>query len=699
MPAIAGDSVPWETAIDRSKKRTGGDSVLEDPQQTNVTVLILQQASLFSNWWAAAEQKCSIGLAGRCVFGFAEAGEPGPPKMADFGADVVLPLVKEIYRTVLKTLGPHAPLPSQAALLSWNSGASAQDAVYRYRRRCHNMTKTLPVDETFASCLNKSGYWLSVVAFWNAVLAQIWPGIVGKEDAASVHPEICDDAVRLAMDFFTFRFLYGAGILSADLRRKTWQKSDKTHRMPPNARWSIPPALLLKASCGMCITPKTAARAGPMFSHLAENMEEKGAEIAGKVYLEALHYLVERGFGEMRACNGSKWPMFLKRRYSSLPESCKAQLAEIHVHPVSFGLHLPQEAEEADEAQACDPKCSQSEELARQHTDAAPMDVLSSEESGAPETTAEGASKPHQASQLQHDVSVERSKGAPQNGSLAQQQAVGSLQEKEPSTTEGGNAEEPERTSGQQQDYKIIFEGQPSRYLENFSALRDEVTAILGSQRDMGIYTFTDKGCKGTTRRLSACCKPAACEGCEVSVWAFLTVKGPEVELIVRSRGKHGKLASPAGGRLWTVAEECVLNQIPAEKLTTKFVREALGKAALSVRCTNTQLHDYLARERKKCAGVVAPVRKLTVGELKSSMGCFMVAEVEEWRRLPLHRLIVWPGAVADAERVCVVFTCPGMLAESRSSRKQGGEIGSRWQAKGRVKRLHHLDAIISSSE
>ena len=56
-----------------------------------------------------------------------------------------------------------------------------------------------------------------------------------------------------------------------------------------------------------------------MFSHLAENTDEKEEEVAGKVYLEALRYLVERGFGEMHACDGSKWPMFLKRRYSSLP--------------------------------------------------------------------------------------------------------------------------------------------------------------------------------------------------------------------------------------------------------------------------------------------------------------------------------------------------------------------------------------------
>ena len=184
------------------------------------------------------------------------------------------------------------------------------------------MTKTLPVDETFASCLNR------VLAEGSGVLERSAGTNLardrGQKGCLCLQPDICDDPARLAVDFFTFRFLYGAGILSADLRRKTWQKSDTTHRMPANARWSIPPALLLKASCGMRITRKTAARVGPMFSDLAENAEEKDAVVAGKVYLEALHYLVERGFSEMHACDGSKWPMFLKRRYCSLPDSCKA---------------------------------------------------------------------------------------------------------------------------------------------------------------------------------------------------------------------------------------------------------------------------------------------------------------------------------------------------------------------------------------
>ena len=109
--------------------------------------------------------------------------------MANFGVDVVLPVVKDFFRTVLKTLGPHAPLHSEAKLLNWCSSEVSQDAVYHYRCLCHELTKTLSVDETFASCLNKSGYWLSVVAFWNAAMAQMWPMIIQKEQRMGPGPE------------------------------------------------------------------------------------------------------------------------------------------------------------------------------------------------------------------------------------------------------------------------------------------------------------------------------------------------------------------------------------------------------------------------------------------------------------------------------------------------------------------------------
>lgn len=40
--------------------------------------------------------------------------------------------------------------------------------------------------KTLASCLNKNGYWLSVVAFWNRLMAQLWPAVTRCEEAPSL---------------------------------------------------------------------------------------------------------------------------------------------------------------------------------------------------------------------------------------------------------------------------------------------------------------------------------------------------------------------------------------------------------------------------------------------------------------------------------------------------------------------------------
>lgn len=343
LDAATGDSVQWETAVDRSRKRVAPEDCVEDPDKTNVTVMIMQQVSLFSTWWAASEAKMSIGLVGRCVFSFAAAGDPGPPQMAEFGAQVVLPYVKAMFRAVLKTIGPHAPLPTDSPLLQWACSAASQHEVYSYRLLCHAFTKTpLSMDETFATCLNKNGYWLSVVAFWNSVLAQMWPSMLKKNTSHELAPFICDASLRTAMEFFTFRFLFGASILSADLRGRTWMRSLKTRIVPTGSRFHLPSGLLLKASAGTTITPQLAARVAPMFRPLLNMKKDHSKRVAAVAdYEQALQYLAERGFGHIQAIDGEALPIFIKWPYSILPQSCKDQLAEIRVHPMSFGSHFP----------------------------------------------------------------------------------------------------------------------------------------------------------------------------------------------------------------------------------------------------------------------------------------------------------------------------------------------------------------------
>ena len=158
------------------------------------------------------------------------------------------------------------------------------------------------MEEPFASCLNKSGYWLANVGFWASVLKQVWAAAVAKAtfqaEPASVdlEPSIPSECLKLSMDFFTFRFLYGAAVLTANIRAKTWlKKSPSTNA--DSERWSTAALLLLRGSCGVRITPAIAQRAGPMFRGVAT--ADTGTA-AAETYCAALEYLQRRGFGEVR---------------------------------------------------------------------------------------------------------------------------------------------------------------------------------------------------------------------------------------------------------------------------------------------------------------------------------------------------------------------------------------------------------------
>ena len=643
---LTGDSVPWETAVDRKTKRTLPEETMKDPEKTNVTVLILQQVGLFSTWWAASEDKMSIGLAGRCVFSFASASEPGHPKMSEFGNRVALPLMKDLFRSMLLTLGPHAPLPTDSPLLSWASDEKTQEEVHLYRCLCHELTKTRLMDETFATCLNKSGYWLSVVAFLNTLLEQMWVGVLEKKKNVSLCPRIGENAVKASMDFFTYRFLFGASVLCADLRRRTWTKARKSQVVPKESRCHAAAALLLKASCGLTITGMLAARAAPVFRHLL-GTDARKAEQAKAAYMEALKYLVERGYGLLEEVETEELPVLKKRHYGKLPESCKEQLAEIHAHPISFGLHLPclHDAAAGDhEEEQPGPRLEATDE-APDVPQTIVQDAATELDSEGPEDVAEPAG---------HKKETKQEEGQEKAGQ-----------------DQGRSVFKPAVLRERIEDsYRTVFDGNTRTWLRNYEDFRKEVCFILGSQKDPGVYTFVDKGQRGVFRRLSATCKKTACEKCTVAIWAFYKIENAEGQLRIQMRGQHGQLRKPEGGRMWTAAEEQVVQGVLEKgELSTAAIRAAFKQKGMLLRCNAEQLHSFVGRTRKK-EGVAEPrnSKPVTAGELMSSVLPFQVQNLDGWEQLPVHQLLVLPGAVADAERVCIVFTCPGMIGRARAA-------------------------------
>ena len=158
-------------------------------------------------------------------------------------------------------------------------------------------------------------------------------------------------------------------------------------------------------------------------------------------------------------------------------------------------------------------------------------------------------------------------------------------------------------------------------------------------------------------------CKQAACHTCTIRVWAFYSFAQDPPQLKVRMAGQHGRLEAPRGGRLWTVTEEHIIKN-NVQEMTAAKVREALQKAGLRLRCSNGQLHNFISREKGKQQGSGSRKQTgFTVAELKASMTVFQLHDMNKWPQLPIHQLIVLPGAVVEADRVCVVFTCPGMVS------------------------------------
>eukprot|EP00438_Fugacium_kawagutii_P009631 Skav214980 [mRNA] locus=scaffold508:78764:83263:- [translate_table: standard] len=640
LDAATGDSVQWETAVDRCKKRAAPEDCVEDPDHTNVTVMIMQQVSLFSTWWAAAEAKMSIGLVGRCVFSFAAAGDPGPPQMAEFGSKVVLPYVKDIFRAVLKTVGPHAPLPTDSPLLQWSCSAASQEEVYSYRLLCHSFTKTLSMDETFATCLNKNGYWLSVVAFWNAVLAQMWPSILQKNTGHQLSPCICDASLRTAMDFFTFRFLFGASVLSADMRARTWLRSLKSRIVPTESRFHVPSGLLLKASGGTTVTPRLAARVAPMFRPLmAKGHPKRIAAIAQ--YEEALKYLGERGFGHIQDMDGEALPIFIKWPYSILPESCKEQLAELRVHPMSFGGHLP---------------CAKF-----MQTDAAPHEggEPQLEMAAVPEVLQDPAAKmPSPATCVAAPIA------APQEPQR-QEETIEPI----PESDAGRPAEESAETA---KDSEFTLLGTCELVgAREYTNIREQVEDFLGKNGDMGIYSFHHQK-RTRSMLLFATCKKGACQGCSYHVKAVLNAAACEVEIF--TKGVHGRLAAPAGGALWTVAEKYAINKYcdGMRKISAKDVRAALKKANMRLRLSPRQLSNFVNRERAAANQTHrAKNAKVSISELASAAAKWHMKPGQNWDDVPLAQLIVLPDMVVKENEVVIAWTCKGMLRRAKGAQQK----------------------------
>lgn len=185
LDSAHGGAVPWETVFDRKSKREAAEGELRadacNPlERTNVTIVLLQQQSVYQQWWVASEHRNRIGLAQRCLFSFGAAREPGPPKWQAFEKICVAPILERIFTAILKTLGPKAPLTEKTPGALWSVNAEGKEVFHQYRLGCFDVSKRTQFGETFQGGLNKGPYMVSALALCGRILEGVWEYACGR---------------------------------------------------------------------------------------------------------------------------------------------------------------------------------------------------------------------------------------------------------------------------------------------------------------------------------------------------------------------------------------------------------------------------------------------------------------------------------------------------------------------------------------
>ena len=152
LDAANGGPVPWETMKDvQTLPKVPADNIRPEAREkdadpdgvgatatggfssTNVTIVVLQQISVFSKWWALAGSSRHVGFGARFLHAFGSSQLPEPTKHADFGDRIEFPILRCLFELVLKRFGPVAPMGADNNLATWTFTANDNKFIRQLR--------------------------------------------------------------------------------------------------------------------------------------------------------------------------------------------------------------------------------------------------------------------------------------------------------------------------------------------------------------------------------------------------------------------------------------------------------------------------------------------------------------------------------------------------------------------------------------
>jgi hypothetical protein len=166
LDAAHEDEFSHQTCRDRDrlfkKKALHPPNPVELPDQlclkpTNVHVLWLMQDLFFAKYWAQLAVNKPIGLVQRVLFSFSAKTKQKNVLWNEFFDKAVAPIVKDLFRMVLKTFGPKAPGDVEHLVLSVNQTQVVADVeetltLFSQRKRVgQSMRAAMPKAESSAT--------------------------------------------------------------------------------------------------------------------------------------------------------------------------------------------------------------------------------------------------------------------------------------------------------------------------------------------------------------------------------------------------------------------------------------------------------------------------------------------------------------------------------------------------------------------
>lgn len=240
LDAAHGDEFNHSTKLDRQKamklpKKNPVDPVPSMPtlhiDPTNVTVLFLQQDLYFQKYWARIAREHSVGLPQRCLLAFGGDMDPAPKKWFNLLDEVCLPLIKQLFKDVIRSVGPKI---TRCETPVFHTSALQDEVVADLELRVKLYQRRAGTPPELKEAFPKSLYWLGTACLSNHLIAAFWRHAVRSSTHCPAIPgQISDDTFVAAVHFMFRRYLAGQSVLAVTAREAAWASRDIPSEVNP----------------------------------------------------------------------------------------------------------------------------------------------------------------------------------------------------------------------------------------------------------------------------------------------------------------------------------------------------------------------------------------------------------------------------------------------------------------------------------